>query len=252
MWDEEFNYEKPTNWWTNQDTMYTRIEKDTVSMEGNYSLKMVPSVGSSWQGCESLAGIRVNFDSVLEDNSVLTFYVKTVPEDFAEDSSVYLLIFGFTFNSDSVIGGFNWRTEIPIFDFERVDIPLPGENIDEMTIIIYGGAGTSPWDGPCLGRSITWLDEMTIDSRTSIQPLRSQEEIEFEVYPIPSTGVVTITGRDNQNIRYELYSLIGELIAKGEVDQGQLNIYNKGEYILKLYAGFDSRSIYSTRLVIVK
>ena len=50
MWDNVFNYEKPTLWWTNQDTIYTRIKKDTISMEGNYSLNLVPSVASSWHG----------------------------------------------------------------------------------------------------------------------------------------------------------------------------------------------------------
>jgi hypothetical protein len=93
---------------------------------------------------------------------------------------------------------------------------------------------------------------VTIDSRTSIRLPLSQEEIVIDVYPIPSTGIVNITSPDKQNIRYELYSTIGRLISKGNIDEGQLNIHNQGIFILKLYAGSDSNNIYSTRIVVIK
>jgi hypothetical protein len=250
-WDNEFNYAKPTGWWTNQDTIYTRFEKDTNSVEGNYALKIVSSGGSAKQGCESRAITRVNFDSVLTENSVLTLYVKSIPQDIEKDSSVYLLIFGFTFNSDSVIGGFDWRTETPIFEFEKVEIPLSGKNIDEISIFIYGGAGNSPFDG-CVNQSISWLDGMTIESDTPVGSSVYQEKNNIIIYPNPSTGIVYITGIDIQNIRYELYTSIGEFVATGKIENGGLSVQNQGVYILKLYALVDDREIYSSKLVIVK
>src|SRR5688572_1061242 len=81
FWEEVLNYEKPVGWSTNQDTNYTRIEKDTFAIEGNYSLKLMPTVTYSWQGCTSWAVTHVEFDSVLPYNSALTFYLKSVPED---------------------------------------------------------------------------------------------------------------------------------------------------------------------------
>jgi hypothetical protein len=252
MWENEFNYLTPTRWWTNQDTIYTRIERDSISVEGNYSLKILPSVFSSWQGCNSQAGIRINFDSALAANSVLSLYAKSVPQDIAEDSSVYLLIFGFTFNADTVIGGYNWRTETPILEFEKIMIPLPGDHIDEMTIFIYGGSSSHPLDGPCLGRSTSWIDEMTIELATSVSQQNSEEKNDFMIYPNPSTGVVTISGPDKQPINYKLFSLDGKLITSGKIENSQLNIHEQGLYVLKLYVDFDDPAIYSTMVVVLK
>ncbi len=251
-WEEVLNYEKPIGWTTNQDTITTRIVKDANAVDGNYSLKLLPTVNSSWAGCTSWAAIRVEFDSILPPNSVLTFYLKSVPENPDEDSLVYFIIFGHTLNSDTVLSGYDWRTFTPVEEFTRIEVPLPGENIDELGIIMYGGASTHPADGPCLGRSFSWIDGMTIDSKTSIRPPLTHEKMDIDVYPIPSTGIVNIASHGVYNIRYELYTAFGRLIDSGNIEEGQLIIHDQGIFILKLYAGFDSHNIYSTKIVVIK
>ena len=92
---------------------------------------------------------------------------------------------------------------------------------------------------------------MTIDLGTPVGSFFSQEKNDVIIYPNPSTGVVNIMGRDEGNIGYELYSLIGELIDKGKIDNNQLSIHDQGMYILKLYAGLDDRKTYSSKLIII-
>ena len=53
LWEEVFNYDKPAGWSTNQDTLHSRFEKDSISIDGNYSLKIIPGALFSWDGFES-------------------------------------------------------------------------------------------------------------------------------------------------------------------------------------------------------
>jgi hypothetical protein len=251
MWEDGPNYFKPASWWTNQDSIYTRFERDTFAFEGNYSLKILPSVASSWQGCASQAILRVSFDPVLPDNSFLTFYAKSIPEDPMVDSSVYVFVFGHVFHADAVIGSFGYFVETPIFEFERIDIPLSHAGIDEISIFIYGGASSHPTDGPCIGRSYSWIDGMSITSgATSINLARKQND--YEIYPNPSNGVVKVSGPDGQGIGFELYSLIGELVEKGEIIDGRLSIRSHGVYILNLFNADDPRKISTYKLIIME
>lgn len=251
LWETVFNYDKPSSWWSNQDSTSIRIERDSLAIEGNYSLKMLPSVASSWQGCESKIIGRANFDTILPDSSVLTLYVKSVPQD-AEDNLVYLIIFGFLFSSDSVVGGFDWRAETPLFEFEKIEIPLSGHNIDEMSIFIYGGASTHPLDGPCLNRSYSWIDAMSIEAKTTYSNFPNKQKHDFIIYPNPSRGLINILQPGSQRLEFELYSVYGELVDKGEIDDGQFFIDNQGIYFLKLFSDFNPSNIYTYKLIIIE
>ncbi len=251
FWEEIFNYEKPLDWSTNQDTLHTRFERDTISIDGQYSLKIIPGVTSSWLGCESQAGIHVNFNTTLASNSSLTFYAKSVSTDPGQNNDVYLIVNVFTFNSDTILNTYDWRTFTSIEEFTKVEIPLSDENIDAISIFISGGAGSNPGDGPCLNRSISWIDGMAIDSLTS-DGFSSLLEVPYvSVYPNPSNGLVHIRNRDGSSMEYELYSIIGELISKGQIVGDELVIHEKGTYILRIFVGDKYRHDYRRKIIVV-
>ncbi|MEO8088441.1 MAG: T9SS type A sorting domain-containing protein, partial [Bacteroidota bacterium] len=131
-------------------------------------------------------------------------------------------------------------------------IPLNGKNIDKLGIFIYGGASGNIVDGPCVGKSYSWIDGMGINSTTTGTISTSSNSSELSIYPNPSSGVVNITSADKKNISYELYSLVGELIAKGIIDNEQLAIHEKGVYILKLYTGFNALNVCTKKIIVIK
>ena len=250
-WEEIFNYEKPASWWTNQDTLYSRFEKDSISIEGNYSLKIIPGVISSWDGCESRASIHVDFGSTLLPNSALTFFIKSISIDSSNNDDAYLRMYVYCSDSISQFKTILWSVPEPFNEFTRVQIPLPDENVSAISILISGGAGTNPTDGPCIHRTISWIDGMTIESISSDGYSKFQPNPNVSVYPNPSSGLINISCIDKAINEYQLYSLTGQLISKGKISNGQLLIQDKGIYILKLLiASGPNVAFYSERIVV--
>lgn len=235
LWEDMIHFEKPAEWWTNQDSTFTRIEKDTLAKEGLYSFKMVPSSISTWLGCESQARIKIDYDSTFPNGSILGFYVKSIPENPDEDTSVFLIINCFVSRGDSTVGAYSWRAPAPIYEFEKIEIPLLEHDIEELSLFIHGGASSHPSDGPCLSRSYSWIDGMTVGALTSAVPSAGEENQPFLVYPNPANGYFSIDGPDDQIIFYELFSLQGSLISKGVIDNNHLLVNDNGIYFLKLF-----------------
>ena len=243
LWETAGNFEKPIGWHVNQDSIYERFQKDSISVEGNYSLKIIPGAFSSWEGCNSRAFIRANFNSALPPNSALIFYVKSIPVHPEQDENVYLIIQVFAWDSNEVVNSYDWRTFSSVEDFTKVKIPLPDENINGLSILIFGGASTHPADGPCLSRSYTWIDGLYVDT--------GLPEDDVVIYPNPSDGNIQIHYPGAKHIAYELYSLLGQLISKGEVVNRQLTIDEKGVYALRLRANIHGGYVdFSTFLLV--
>ena len=191
-WESVLNFEKPVGWWTNQDTVFSRFEKDTLSVEGNFSLKIVPGGAPSWLGCESRAAVHAKFDEYLPSNSVLSFYAKVLPKDSSLSNDVYLIVTVFVSDSTTQLNSYGWSSFEPLEEFTRVEIPLMEENINAMTIWIYGGMSGSPFGSFCVNSSISWIDDMVIDSETSDHLTIRRGSTDIAVFPNPTTDYVTI------------------------------------------------------------
>lgn len=251
LWEAVENYEEPVGWATNQDTNYIRIEKDTLSIFGEYSMKLVPADVPSWGNCSSLAVTHAKFDTPLPANSVLTFYVKSVPEYPELDTNISLRITVLAKNSDTLVGGYTWDIPSILEEFTKVEIPLSFDHMDALTIEIYGGAGNNPLDGPCIGRSFSWIDGISLDSGTSVPYSPETESQNILVYPNPSSGRVHIGYQTEKNLHYELYSLIGQLISMGHIDNGELAIHEKGTFLLRLFTCTNNENVYTSKLIVV-
>ena len=251
-WETVNNYEIPSDWSTNQSALHPRFEKDSISIDGQYSLKIISSVTSYWEGCTSHAGIHVDFNNPLPSNSALTFYVKILPMDPIQDTGVYLIVLVNTFVAGIQTGGYDWWVPTSMEEFTKVGIPLITENIDAVSILIFGGASSHPADGPCGSRSITWIDGMDIETGTSdgFSPFLNKPNV--SIYPNPSNGLINIRHVEGKRINYELYSLLGEFISKGQIENEELAIQEKGTYMLRLFVDEKDRSVFTSKLIVVQ
>ena len=250
-WEQVDNYEKPLNWSTNQDTFYTRLVRDTISVEGMSSMKLIPSEDIHLHGCESRAATFIEFSSVLPSNSNLTFYVKIVPEDPVQSESVHLRVVVISYDSVTSIGSNVWETFTSIDDFTRIDIPLEGQNIEALQIILYGAGISSPVDGPCQNRSFVWIDGMTINPSTSGDNYLSMVPSIVSIFPNPTSGLMYVNSTIGKCTSYELYSMIGRIISKGKIDNDQFIIHEKGTFVLKLVNEIAGRNTYHSRIIVV-
>jgi len=250
LWESILNYEEPIGWFTNNDTLHTRLEKDSIAVEGVYSLKFIPTVFSSWEICNSIAGIHVGLSEPLASNSKLVFYAKAIPFDPSLDSTVFLIVVVNVLDSGQIIKTYDWRTNTTLEEFSRIEIPIAGDNIDAINILIYGGASTNPTDGPCIGRSFSWIDDLSIESSTAVEPVTFIEKPNVSIYPNPTSGIVNIHCSEGHIESFELYSIVGALISKGKVENGQLNIQGKGMYVLKLVQSSSKQSVFFKKIII--
>ena len=251
IWVQESNYERPADWITNQDSVYRRIEKDTVAVEGNYSLKFVSEVTDPFEGCESSAYTVIPLNEPLPSNSVLEFYVKVVPMDDSTSELVFLRVITALRKDGPVISNNVYESFIPIQEFTKVELPLTNEPADVLEIGISGAAISSPTDGPCLRRSTTWIDGMNIRSDITGTTSVLIQSSDISVFPNPSHGSIDIRSKSDQHIQYELYSNIGQLVEIGKINGSSLNIDEPGTYFLKLIVGQGNHQMILTKFIVV-
>lgn len=250
MWEPILNYEEPVDWNTNNDSLHYRIGKDTIAIEGEYSLKFISAEAGSWQGCESKATLRAEFNSPIPSGSSLVFYLKIIPLDPIADTSVYFWLIVRTRDSNSWVNTYSWYNYSPFEEFTKVEIPITDDNIITLDFLIYGGASTNPTDGPCLGRSFSWIDGMNIESSTAVEPQPVLERPNVSIYPNPTSGLINVTYPGGQIMGYELYSMLGELISAGEIEHGQLSIQERGIYVIKLIPSPGNRNVYCKKVIV--
>lgn len=240
-WEQIQDYENPLHWETNQYgySTYKRFEKDTLSVEGNYSLKIVPGSFSAWYQCVSHAWTEVNLQMPIGENKSLTFFAKSIPDslDHWGEGYVFLRVEGELFSAGSFKGSFEWYTYERIDDFTKIQIPIAHSNIDSLTIEIRGGALNGATDG-CPHRSYSWIDGFGIED-TEISStnagLRPNKE-SISIFPNPSSGIIEIEKIASEITTYYLYSFDGKLIDYGNLS-GQttiLEIKQNGIFFLRL------------------
>ncbi|MEM1325409.1 MAG: T9SS type A sorting domain-containing protein [Bacteroidota bacterium] len=236
-WELIQNFEKPIFWETNQDSNFVRFEKDTISIEGNYSLKIVPSTFTAWQECMSYSSTGIHLQTSVGENKSLTFFVKSVPDSTNQFESVFLRISGRFYVGGNFETDYEWETYERIDDFTKVQVPILNSDVDSLTIQIFGGALNGAADG-CHNRSISWVDGIGI-AETEI--INSNSELTTEnskvlIFPNPSNGIIDVVQSKNKITNYQLYSLGGKLIEIGRLNGERVILKNrqKGIFVLIL------------------
>ena len=160
-WEPSLFFEVPANWETNQDSNFARFEKSTEAVEGDYSLKIIPGTTSATQGCISVAQKGISLNGSVGQDKLLTFFVKTIPENPNISESVFLRVSGSFYKQGSFVGNYSWNATEKIESFEEFSISFPNADIDSIAIVISGGAEEGSND-ECETRSISWIDNFQI------------------------------------------------------------------------------------------
>lgn len=135
-WQPVSNYEKPDLWETNQNAGYHRFVKDTVSVEGKFSLKIIPGPYSAFWECRSMAWTSVQLDTSVGENKSLVFFARSIPDSTNSFQSVFLQIKCWFWSKGQFVSSSKWETFDPTMDFTKVQIPLPDPDIDSLEIWI--------------------------------------------------------------------------------------------------------------------
>ena len=131
-WEFIQNFEKPVGWNTNQDSNLIRFEKDTLSVEGSYSLKFVPSTYTAFYNCTSFAYKRIGLDGPIGENKSLTFFLRSVPDTLNPFESAYFEIKCAFFESGTLSSHYEWTTFEVIDDFIKIEIPIANSSVEKV------------------------------------------------------------------------------------------------------------------------
>ena len=132
------------------------------------------------------------------------------------------------------IGSYKWFLEgVAISDaMSQTFTPVQNGNYSVMITDINGCKGTSPvFSVTNLG-----LNDNSINKKINI-------------YPNPTTGMVTITNQDNLAIdKIEIVDTLGKIVSEETSNTSQIDIskFSKGIYILKIHSG---KSVFQKKIV---
>ena len=132
------------------------------------------------------------------------------------------------------IGSYKWFLEgVAISDaMNQTFTPVQNGNYSVMITDINGCKGTSPvFSVTNLG-----LNDNSINKKINI-------------YPNPTTGMVTITNQDNLSIdKIEIVDTLGKIVSEETSSTSQIDIskFSKGIYILKIHSG---KSVFQKKIV---
>ena len=250
-WEMIGSYEKPTGWETNQDTVLLRIQKDTNSIEGKYSLKMLPSSNSSWHDCKSRLNRESRLSGQVGSNRCLVFYVKSIKDSTNKTGLTFIRITGRMYERLNINGHYyNWESFTEIPSYRRVEIPFTNKNIDSVSIRIEGGARSNGFDG-CTARSESWIDGICIDYCNSTHVKNEENLINIEVSPNPSKGNLIVSVEPSRQMKYELINMQGRIVYMGKLTDEMISFDKKGVYHLNIRDATGKR-LYGERIIFVK
>lgn len=244
-WEEIEEYTKPVGWQTGYgfaNYRYESLIRDTISAEGDFSLKIISSV--DFFSCETFfnhEGSIPTFD-IGEWVSIFMNY-RSISTSFTTPGVTYFEIFGSVFKSDSVLGTYHWLDTLEYEVFTEIEIPLGFSNPDSISMTIVGGARSIPvgtGSDICIYPTHSWLDNINVAPSTTIVKtenfnfLNGREQV--EIFPNPSNGGVTIEQEIHNYKRLEIYDLYGRLVLNKELNfpLDRIEYLKKGIYLVKL------------------
>jgi len=243
-WTTEFNYERPTSWETNQDTVYHRLSKDTDRIEGEYSLKLSTDSPSGWVDCNSIARLSTKLDQTISENQYINFYLKSIPVD---SQDVFFHFRANYFNDGLNVGEESFQAQQTYNDFaliEFADIPI---GVDSLQIIIASGAINGADDG-CYQYTSSWVDDLGIKKRTTATKDINQNGV--SIFPNPSNGIFNIQQNADEYKRYRIVDILGREIKSGNINNASVRITRSGPYILQLYSEVNSNRDIVRRILV--
>jgi len=220
-WSIVDGYEVPTGWQVNQDSLFNRIDRSTESVEGDYSLYILPSPQTAWQNCTALISLAAGYDGEQSGLKRLSFYMRSVPVDGNE---VYNGVWVERFIEGNALADITWESEVEKSTFERIDIDLGTALFDSLVITLQAGGLNGPDDG-CYVMSHTWIDGLQIDvgSTSLVEPGHTEPGL---IYPNPGNGLFRVRDMNDGSsfVSYKAFDMSGRPVADGQLVDGTLDL----------------------------
>lgn len=237
-WEATPYYEKPLFWNTNQDSDFVRFEKDTICVEGNFSLKAIPSTYSAYFECNSQANIRVGLDMPVGEGKCLAFFLKSIPDSTNQCGggicNTFFRIAGRFWASGISVSVYKWESYVPIDTFTEIEIPIADPDVDSLSIYIYAGAENGATDG-CHFQSISWVDGIRIKTIAGYEPKPENDPADVTVFPNPSNGTIQIDPPNGRFDKYQIIDNLGRMIQEGRLMNSTILFESKGVFWLRLF-----------------
>ena len=222
-WDSVWNFETPTGWYSNQDTFFHRIARDTLSVDGEYSAKFKFCGCNYYEGCTNWL-LTTALVTPGQQQSLYGFYKLRA---LSESMPGYLYIVIRKYIKGVFAGLSTEYIYEPTDDFHQFEVPLEDSAIDSIVFWIRSGGVTSPVDGPCLDPSVMWLDKVEVlPSTVSSVDVPSASQVSF--YPNPTDGVIHLTGPWTSYDRFTVFSDNGTVLQSGVLTDPLLQLTNPG------------------------
>lgn len=244
-WDRIYNFEAPSVWKTNADSLLDRFSRDTMRIEGEYSLKILSRRNGIWGiNCTGELSQRIKLSAPLGPGQFLTFYAKVIPDSIGNYQGAYIGMDLAFYSSGKLVSADKWSIRERIDTFTKFTISIPDRNIDSLYIKIYGGAANSPGDA-CVFKSFGWLDDLRIEED---QVLNSESEKRDKHIPIliyTKQGLIQLISPEHIWKKYQLYTLDGKLLAAGNIYSHKIEIDKSisGLVFIRLFDASDSTVI---------
>jgi len=228
-WEIVDGEEVPVGWHTNQDSTRLRIMKTDFSYEGDYAMQMIANAPGLFQGCYASAATGVKLEQPSSDQDSLSFAFKIAASPGSP--SVFFLAKIWRFVDGQRQAPILWTQHEKVNAFKRISLPLEMNGIDSLEIEFFTGGLANGVD-ECIHKSQAWIDDVQYVS--GLTSSISENKLDFNVYPNPSTGIINITNDEKSELNYELYNMNGQLLERGTTIN-KINLRNKGLHYLRIH-----------------
>ena len=213
-------YEKPLDWETNQKFGFERLQKSIDSQDGDYSLKLLYSLGSQWDGCHSLASTSIDFINPLGPNKSLFFYFKSISSN--NDGEDFFRVYLNFYQNGEIIGQFEWLNYDETPEYTLIEIPLI-EYSDSISVFFSGAASGNGSDG-CIDISTIWIDNLSIDE-SILSTIDNQFDKIIILYPNPVQNILRIENNSTIEITsIKIYDVLGRLVLVEKRNLNQVDV----------------------------
>ena len=247
IWETIENYEVPSLWETNQDTIYSRITKDSISIEGEYSLKLSSDSQTAWFDCSSRVTLSHRLETPIGEGKSFFFNVKVQPDNI--DNIGYFSFYCFPYVNGMLQESIKWETSEEYTDFTLIEIPISNPEIDSIFIQIVSGALNGADDG-CYNKTNAWVDGLSIENSTTnvINVLQDQ----INIYPIPTDSKITIEQKGHEYHKYCVFNNLGQEIMHGDLSIPELELPETGIYFIQLISNFSAQRNITRKIIVSK
>lgn len=250
-WDRIYNFETPAIWKTNADSLLDRFSRDTMRIEGEYSLKILSRRNEMWgRNCTGELFQRIKLPAPVGSDKFLTFYSKVIPDSIGNRNGAFIGMDLAFYSAGKFVSAGGWSSRKRIDTFTKFMISIPNHNIDSLYIKIYGGASNGAAD-PCFYKSFGWFDDLRIED---IQILNSDNEKLYKDATglcFNNQGFIQVISPGHSWNKYYLYSIEGKLLSEGNIYSNQIALDRSISGLVFIRLSDGNNNVISKKLFLV-